>query len=123
MHVNRLRTISAAVLVILALLSGSAFAADLTLQLDKDRKLATVTSSFPAEVTLLFVVDGNNRRLPLFARLSPGKSVEVPMHFEVPRTISHANCEISDPPAGLQKESDNYYHLDVQVTVVPSKAS
>lgn len=110
------RSISLFFFLILAIgTAGVAFAADVTVKVDKEKNLAVVTSSLPTDVTLLFLVGPGNRRLPLYGKMAPGKSIEIPLRYVMPKAVSYAACEIPDPPKGYEKELDNYYHLSVDI--------
>jgi len=109
------RTSFASLLMFFILFTGMAFAADLSIQVDKDKQQASITSSLSTSVTLLYLVGTDNRRLPLFSRLVPGETVQLPLRFIMPETVSYATCEIPNPPKGYEKELDNYYHLSVEI--------
>lgn len=102
-------------LAITTALYSTAHAADLAITVDKDKKVATITSSLSTNVTLLFLVSEDDRRLPLFSKLAPGKASQAPLRFVMPEKLSHAVCEIADAPAGYEKDRDNYYHLTVDI--------
>lgn len=95
--------------------SGSVLAADITIKVDKEKKIADISSSLATEVTLLYLVSNDQRRLPLFGRIERGKSVKVPLRFTVPQSVSYGTCEITDPPKEYQQEDDRYYHLSVEI--------
>jgi len=97
------------------LISGVVYAADITIKVDQDKKTASITSSLPVNVTLLNLMSADNRRLPLFSKLTPGKPVEIPLRFTMPESVSYAACEIPNAPNGYEKERDNYYHLSVEI--------
>ena len=107
-------TSAVALLVLLVALPG--WAADLTLKVDKEKKVAAVTNTLTIPVTMLYLVGLDKRNLPLFARMGPKETVEVPLRFAMPKTVDHATCEIKEPPEGFKKPADgHFYHLTVAI--------
>ena len=102
-------------LVFLLLPSMAVSAADLSIEVDKGNNLATINNTLPNTVTLLFLVNSNQQRLPLFTKLSPEGSAQVKLRFDMPETVNYAVCDIFPPINGLEKAQDNHYHLTVEV--------
>lgn len=93
----------------------TAFAADLSITVDRERNLAVITNTLSTDVTLLNLLATDQRRLPLFNRLPAGATVQAPLRFAMPATVSYAVCEIAAPLEGMKKARDNYFHLSVDI--------
>lgn len=117
MFYRKIIFISITLFVFAAAISSTVFAADLSIEVDKETNIALVSNSLPYPVTLLNLLADEQHRLPLFCKLKPGGTEQIKLRFDMPKTVSYAVCEISSPLNQIKKSRDNYYHLSVEIQI------
>lgn len=82
------------VAVLYALSALPALAADIILKVDNEKHTVAVTNTLPTKVTMLFLEAPGITNLPVYAQLEKGATVNVPLRFVMPASVSNAICDV-----------------------------
>lgn len=90
---NAKATLAVAVMCLLPAMS--VLAADLVVKVDNSKNTVAVTNTLGTNVTLLFLESTDRLNVPVYAKLAPGATVNVPLHTPMPAAVTDAVCDVS----------------------------